>query len=112
MDYSSMNNDELRDWLAYHDRSIANAQMRYGHSTLGSDRSLLAEVYDRAYPCQQEAKRRGVTSSRLADILSKMSDQSLTTLYRCAKSRASHWFSDPKAMMVLRRICQRRGLIE
>lgn len=109
---SEATDDEVRDWLAYHNGRIAESQRRYGHSTLGSDRSLLAEAYDKAYPWQQEAKRRGITASRLQDILDKMSDRSLKTLYRCAKKRAGHWFNDPKAMVVLRNTCQRRGLLD
>lgn len=107
-----MTDDEIREKLAYHNARIADNQRRYGNSTLRSDRALLSEAYDDAYPWQQEAKRRGITACRLADILDKMSDRSLMTLYRCAKKRAGHWFSDPKAMMVLRNTCQRRGLFD
>ena len=104
--------DEVREKLAYHNHRIAENQRRYGHSNLKSDRALISEAYSDAYPWQQEAKRRGISASRLADVLDKMSDRSLLTLYRCAKKRASHWFNDPKAMMVLRNICKRRGLID
>jgi hypothetical protein len=104
--------NQVREKLAYHNRRIAESQQRYGHSTLKSDRALLDEAYIDAYPWQQEAKRRGITVSRLADILEKLSDRSLLTLYRTGKRRASHWFKDPKAMMVLRNVCKRRGLLD
>lgn len=109
---SEATDDQVREKLAYHNHRIAENQRRYGHSTLKSDRALIAEAYSDAYPWQQEAKRRGISASRLADILDKMSDRSLKTLYRCAKSRAGHWFSDPRAMMVLRNICKRRGILD
>lgn len=107
-----MTDDEVREKLAYHNARIAESQSRYGHSTLRSDRALLSEAYDDAYPWQREAQRRGITASRLADVLEKMSDRSLLTLQRCAKKRARHWFSDPRAMIALRNVCQRRGLTD
>lgn len=112
MNPTTMTDDELRDWLAFHNQRIASRRASHGHSSLPSDRAMISEAIDSAYPFQQEAKRRGITVSRLADILGKMSDRSLATLYRYAKTRASHWFADPKAMVILRNVCQRRGLIE
>lgn len=104
--------DQVREKLVYHNGQIADANRRYGHSNLRSGRGLIEEAYINAYPWQQEAKRRGISASRLADILNKMSDQSLLSLYHCAKKRAPHWFKDPKAMMILRNVCQRRGLFD
>ena len=109
---SEATDDQVREMLAYHNHRIVDSQRRYGHSTLRSDRALLDEAYGDAYPWQQEAKHRGISASRLSDILDKMSDRSLRTLYQCAKRRAGHWFADPKAMMTLRQVCQRRGLTD
>jgi hypothetical protein len=111
-DITTLTDDEVREKLAYYNHRIAESQSRYGHSNLRSDRSLLSEAYNYAYPWQEEAKRRGISASRLADVLDKMSDRSLRTLHNCAKKRASHWFKDPRAMLVLRTICQRRGLLD
>lgn len=107
-----LTDDEVREKLAYHNHQIAEANRRYGHSNLKSDRDMINWAYGDAYMWQQEAKRRGITASRLSDILDKMSDRSLITLYRSAKRRAPHWFKDPKAMMVLRNVCHRRGLLD
>jgi hypothetical protein len=47
----------------------------------------------------------------LQEVLERVSDRSLLTLHRCAKVKARHWFADPRAMVVLREVCKRRGLI-
>lgn len=111
-DPASHEDDELRFWLGHHERQIAEAQRRYGGSTRRSSASLLQEAYDNAKPYQDEARARGITSSKLYDALMKMSDRTLATLHKCGKVRMPHLFTDPKAMIVLRNVCQRRGLFD
>lgn len=112
LDPERQTDDHVRERLRQHEVAITYARQRYGHSTMRSDVSMIEEALDKAWPWIAEAKRRGITSSRLADILNKMSDRSLRTLYRCGKNRARHLFSDPKAMIVLRNVCLRRGLLD
>ena len=110
-DPSLQSDDSLRQSLRHHEMMVANAERRYGHSSLRSDIAMVHEARGAAHPWIEEARERGVTTSRLYDILMSMSEVSLDTLYRCGKRRARHWFSDPLAMMVLRSVCVKKGLI-
>lgn len=104
--------DELRFWLAHHERAIVEANRRYGHDKSRSAQSLIDEAYSKAIPYQAEAKRRGITSSKLYDALAKMSDSTLRALHRSGKRRMPHLFTDPKSMIILRNVCQLRGLLD
>lgn len=111
-DPKTKTDDEVRAKLRHHDAQIVEANRRYGHENTRSARSMIDDAYIDAYPWQQEAKRRGITSSKLYDAMVKMSDQTLRTLYRQGVERASALFCDPKASSTLRSVCQRRGLLD
>lgn len=111
MNPSTYSDDDLREKLRYHEGRIAyaNATCGVGYHTR-SQRAMLDEVYIGAHPWQQEAKKRGITSSKLYDALLKMSDVSLKTLLRALPKRTM--ISDPSQVTALQRVALRRGLID
>lgn len=110
-DPALQSDEKVRQMVRHHETMILDAERRYSHSFLRSDTAMIDDARNAAYPWFSEARDRGITASRLYDILMSMSDTSLTTLLNCSKRRARHWFSDPRAMIVLRSVCTQKGLI-
>lgn len=110
MNPSTYSDDDLREKLAYYERQIVDRNRRYGgNNSTRSDRAMIDEAYISAYPWQQEAKARGITSSRLYDALMKMTDVSLQTLM---KAIPKAMLADPTQITALQRVCLRRGLMD
>lgn len=109
MNPSTYSDDDLREKLAYYERQIVDRNRRYGGNPTRSDRAMIDEAYISAYLWQQEAKARGITSSRLYDALMGMTDASLQTLM---KAIPKAMLADPTQIAALQRVCLRRGLMD